>query len=301
MKPLYPPLQTASGAGTPGVAVVIPHYERMADTAACCASLAAQVHRPLVVLVVDNASQSHTEAALAQACPGARVLRMERNRGFAGGVNAGLRAVLALPEVAFVWVLNNDTVCPPETLARLVACAGQDERIGLAGCPLLEGGGAAWRSVRAGRRLLKPFFLPRPARAGLAVDYLSGASLLIRRELIERLGGFDEQFFFFFEDVEFCLRARRAGWTLAEADDAPVRHTGSATIRCMSEAQASYYRAGHVRLVRRYSSFPRLAAWPPYLFRLLADLCCGNLAALRGNRMGWRQGWRAAASGKGGT
>lgn len=293
-------MQTAGGAGTPRVAVVIPHHERLADTAACCASLAAQTHRPAAVLVVDNASQSHTEAALAVACPGARVLRLDANRGFAGGVNAGLRSVLTLPDVAFVWVLNNDTVCPPETLARLLACAAGDARIGLVGCPLREGGpGAPQRVVPAGRMLLRPWCVPCPARAGREPDYLTGASLLLRRELLEALGGFDEGYFFFFEDVDLSLRARRGGWTLAVAADALVRHTGSATIGGQSERQARFYRAGHVRLLCRHSRFPLVAALPPFLFRLGADLFRGRGAAVRGNWSGWRQGWRAASEREG--
>jgi len=282
-----------TGSGRPGAAVVIPHFERISETAACCSALAAQSYAPLAVIVVDNASRTHTREELARACPGARILRLESNRGFAGGVNAGLRAAMEDPAAGWFWVLNNDTTCAPRTLERLVACIAADGRIGLVGCPLLEGDEAARRRiVPAGKDLLWPWGVPVRAARRRAPGYISGASLLIRRALLEEIGLFDEGFFFFFEDADISLRARRAGWRLAVAADAIVTHTGSATIGTLSELQARYYRAGHVRLLRKHVRWPWAAALPPFFFRLLADGCRGRGAALRGALAGWRAGWR---------
>ncbi len=275
------------------VAVVIPHLDRLRDTAECCRSLAAQTAVPAAIFVVDNASRAHTPAELAAACPGAEILRLETNRGFAGGVNAGIRAALARSDVGFIWVLNNDTVCAPDALEKLLAAAVVDARIGLIGCPLLEGAeGPAQRRVPPGKTLAGPWAIPIAPPAGKMPDYLSGACLLIRRELLEDVGLFDEGFFFFFEDADLNRRAANQGWRRAIAPDARVEHRGSATIRGRSEMQARSYRAGHVRFLRKHSGHPRFAALLPFMFRLAMDAIQLNRPALRGNWQGWQEGWR---------
>lgn len=275
------------------VAVVIPHLERLRDTAECCRSLASQTTPPAAIIVVDNASTTHTEADLAAACLRAEILRLDENRGFAGGVNAGIRMALKRPEIGFVWVLNNDTICAPDALEKLLAAAGADAPIGLIGCPLLEGAeGPARRIVPPGKRLVGPWAIPALPRKGRPPDYLSGACLLIRRELLEDVGLFDDGFFFFFEDADLSRRAMEKGWRLATASDARVEHRGSATIRDLGEMQARSYRAGHVRFLRKHSLHPYWAAIFPFLFRLAATALRMNRQALRGNWRGWKAGWQ---------
>lgn len=279
----------------PAVAVVIPHLDRLRDTAECCRSLATQTVAPAAIFVVDNASKTHAQAELAAACPNARILRLDENRGFAGGVNAGIRKALARPEIEFIWVLNNDTVCAPDALEKLLGTAGSNSKIGLIGCPLLEGAkGPAQRLVPSGKKLRGPWAIPSALKTGEKPDYLSGACLLIRRELLDDVGLFDEGFFFFFEDADLSRRAIQKEWRLAIAPDARVEHRGSATIRRMGELQARSYRAGHVRYLRKYACHPLCAAFPPFAFRLLADAFRLNGAAIRGNWRGWRTSWQAS-------
>jgi GT2 family glycosyltransferase len=279
---------------TTSTAVVIPHLNRLADTAACYRSLTEQTNPPGAIFIVDNGSTDHAEAELDAACPRATVIRLQANVGFAGAVNVGIHQALETPSVTFIWVLNNDTLCPPDTLARLLAAATSDRRIGLVGSPLVEDQGGRRRAIPPGKRLLLPWLIPTQVKPGAVPDYLSGASLLIRRALVETIGSFDDGFFFFFEDVDFSLRAKAHGWRLAVADAAPVQHTGSATIGALGELQARYYRAGHVRLLRRYSRHPLAAALPPLCFRLLADALRLRFAALRGTLKGWHEGWHAS-------
>ena len=288
---MTPESQTPPAAAQ--VAVVIPHLDRLEETAECGRSLAKQTHLPAAVFVVDNASQTHAESDLAAACPHAEILRLAENRGFAGGVNAGIRLALKRPEIGFVWVLNNDTVCAPAALEKLLAAAGGDPQIGLIGCPLLEGAaGPTRRIVPPGKKLMGPWAIPVLPRNGKTPDYLSGACLLIRRELLEDVGLFDDGFFFFFEDADLSRRAMEKGWRLAVAPDARVEHRGSATIRELGEMQSCCYRAGHVRFLRKHSRHPFWAALPPFLFRLAADALRMNRKALRGNWRGWKAGWQ---------
>ncbi|NLB65389.1 MAG: glycosyltransferase family 2 protein [Lentisphaerae bacterium] len=272
------------------VVVVIPHLNRLADTAECCRSLATQTLPPDLVVVVDNASTAHTAEELAAACPRAEVLRLERNLGFAGGVNAGIRKALSTREFDYIWVLNNDTFCPPETLRQLVAAAVANPRAGLTACPLLEKG----KAIPPGKNLLMPWAVPRPAKADQTPNYLSGASLLIRRKLLDDIGLFDEGFFFFFEDADLSRRALDNGWQLVVVPDTCIEHYGSSTIRRMSELQARTYRAGHVRYLRKHTRWPRMRALPPFLFRAVANLLQLRLSALCGSYRGWRDGWRTS-------
>lgn len=287
-------METSQQAPTaaPQTAVIIPHLDRLADTAACCASLAAQTRAPALVLVVDNGSRAHREHELAAACLTAQILRLDTNRGFAGGVNAGIRRARGNPAIRYIWVLNNDTICPPDTLQKLEDRLAAHEQLGMLGCPLQEGPAEQPRHVSAARKLARPGMRPVPAKNTSDFDYLSGASLFIRRNVLEDVGLFDERFFFFFEDADFSRRVRQRGWQLAVAEDAPIVHRGSATIRHLTELQSYYYRLGHVRYVRKYARFPLATALPPFIFRLLVEACRFRWAALRGNGRGWRDGWR---------
>lgn len=277
------------------VAIVVPHWNALAMTADCCRRLAAQAYPDARIFIVDNGSTAHAPAALAAACPAAEIVRLDENRGYAGAANAGIRAALRQMDAGFVWLLNNDLMCEPDTLAKLILAAGREPGAGIVGCDLNEGGpgAASFRRLRAAKKLGPPFFIPADAPADAAADYLCGASLLIRRELLDEIGGFDESFFFFFEDADFCARARRAGWTLAVAADALPGHYGSATIGKLGRMQARCYRAGQVRYVRKYSNWPHLAAWPCFVLRLAVDSVRGRGAAVRGNLEGWREGWAA--------
>ena len=275
------------------VAAVVLNWNGLEKTAACCRSLAEQAHPHLRIWVVDNGSTANTLYDLQRACPQATVIRLEKNLGFAGGVNVGIHAARAGGGFDFVWLLNNDAVCEPDALARMLAVADRDTRIAAVGCTMQEGGGdTPPRRVHAGKRLRPPFFIPEAARRAAEIDYLCGACLLIRHEALEEVGLLDEGYFFFFEDADWCFRARRYGWTLGVATGDLVRHAGSGTIGSMDRLKASHYRAGHVRFLRIHARHPVLAAVPVTGYRLLADLLRFRWASAAGTIDGWRRGWR---------
>lgn len=281
------PASKHAACGSAGTAVIIPHFNQLEHTRACCKSLDAQQGEACRILVIDNASTAHAPAALTEACPRGEVLRMEENLGFAGGVNAGIREALKDPGIRYFWVLNNDTLCPPDTLKQLRATLEMSPCTGLAGCRMIEGKGTPGeKMVSAGKRLLRPWLVPINPKPGQKPDYLSGACLLIRRELLEDIGLFDESYFFFFEDADFSLRAKQAGWTLAVCDEALIEHKGSATIRSLKEQQAMWYRSGHIRLLGKFTKNPFILSVPPFLFRAVSDLVLLNPAAFRGNIRG---------------
>lgn len=159
------------------------------------------------------------------------LVRTGTNLGFAGGCNVGIRYAMKR-EADYMWLLNNDTIVDPEALSAMVALAESDEKIGLVGSTLYYshdpksvqayGGGIInwWSGTN---RLLKG-----PVKAKL--DFLTAASLLIKRSVIESVGLLDESFFFYWDDVAYCRRAVEAGWELAVAERSRILHKEGGTV-----------------------------------------------------------------------
>ena len=271
------------------IGVVILHYNKLDLTAACCESVLAQRDPPARVIVVDNGSPAHAPEALPAACPpGVECLRTDPNRGFSGGNNLGIRRLLADPSIEAILLLNNDTRCPPDLTRALVTALRPG--VGLVGCEMVGAGGG--EAQAAGGAFVRFFDFPKRLRPGAAPDYLQGSCLLVPREVLERMGLLDETFEFFFEDADFSLRIRRAGYALAVAEGVRILHYGSATIGALGRQQASWYRASHVVFLRKWRSHPFARAVGPFLVRLAADALRGRREAVRGNLEGWHAGWR---------
>ncbi|MDE2156052.1 MAG: glycosyltransferase [Xanthomonadaceae bacterium] len=199
----------------PLVSVVIPVHGELAHTLACLRSLTHHGARaPFEVIVVDDASPDASAATLAQV-DGLRLLRNAANLGFIGSCNAGAEAARG----EFLLFLNNDTQVTPGWLDGLLRCFAERADCGIAGSRLVypdgrlqEAGGlvfadgGGWTTGRFEPRDV-PLF-----RCRREVDYVSGASLLIRRELFRRIGGFDTRYApAYYEDVDLAFAVRRLG------------------------------------------------------------------------------------------
>jgi hypothetical protein len=220
-----------SGRSAPRVAAVVLNWNGWRDTIPCLESLRKSASAPSVI-VVDNGSTDDSLARIASAAPWIRLLSLSANLGFSAGVNAGIAAALADGVPDYLWVLNNDTVVASETLSRMLALADSDTRIGIVGCRLVDADGSGRVQAFGGGRFnpwlgTTSVYVEPTARA---CDHLVGASLLLRRSLLEQIGGFDERYFFYLEDTDLSLRARRAGWRLEVANDATVMHRRGASI-----------------------------------------------------------------------
>ena len=266
-------------------AIVVLHYERIPLTAECCKTLVAQKEKARII-VVDNGSPSHGEAELRAALPPeVEVVRLPGNRGFGGGMNAGMRRALEDPATDSVLFLNNDTRCPPEMVGAMRAALAADPATGLVGCDMEGAGGG--ESAPAGYRIGRVFGYPRPCRPGETPDYLQGSCLLLPRDVLEATGGFDEDYRFFFEDADLSLRVRKLGRRLAIAPGVRIFHYGSATIGAHDGRKAAWFRAGHRLFLRKWRSFPRLRALPPFLAALAWHLARGRFALAAGSWRGY--------------
>lgn len=175
------------------------------------------------VVVVDNHSPGHTAIRHLRRTVGISLRRFGRNRGFARGVNEGVR----LSRGSWILLLNPDMSVSKEFLDRVLERADRletaDPRTGIVGFGLRHSDGSRQASCGPIPTLwntLAGLFVPRSRRKCRLSDSLdsgevawaTGCCLLIRREVLEQLGGFSEAFFLYYEDVDFCLRARRGGW-----------------------------------------------------------------------------------------
>ncbi len=215
--------------------LIVLNWNGQAVLPACLASLGAAAgasrHR-VELLLVDNASEDGSPDWAAGVHPEWELLRLPANRGFAGGMNAGL-AQLAPRGLDHLCVLNNDVEADPGLLDPLVADLEADPRRGGV-CPRIHfadqrdriwyAGGAVNRASTVSRHLgLRQPAVGRwlePAETG----YLTGCCLLGRAEFWRTTGGFDERFGFYGEDVDLSLRARALGWRLRYQPAALLYH-----------------------------------------------------------------------------
>lgn len=233
------------GADGPELSVVIPTRDTRELTLRCLGSLGALAGAGGVeVLVVDDGSRDGTAEAVAERFPGVEVLRSDRSRGFTASANCGL----ARAGGRIVLLLNSDTELAPGWEAVVRGAFARDPGLGIAGAQLfypdgrpqwsggraptlpwlfaLASGGARWLRLVPGWRRLRS----RGGGACRRVDWVTGAALAVRREVVEAVGPLDEAFAFYGQDLDFCLRARRCGYRVGIVPELRVVHHHGATI-----------------------------------------------------------------------
>jgi GT2 family glycosyltransferase len=217
----------------PLVTTVILNTNRRDDTLECLASLHRGSYARHSIIVLDNASTDGSKAAISTAFSDVRVIELSENRGYAGNNNVGISAAMA-QGADWVFILNEDTTLAPDCVARLVAAGERDPRVGVVGPLVLHhdepgviqsAGGRIdrfWNAWHTGQNELATAAAPSPHQ----VDWISGCAILVRRAVIEQVGMLDERFFYYWEETEWCLRARRAGWTILNVSEARLWHKG---------------------------------------------------------------------------
>jgi len=233
----------------PDLSVIILNYNTRDHLRACLKSVQAEGSAlDSEVIVVDNASVDGSAEMVAAEFPWARLIRAPRNGGFAYGNNLALREARG----AAVMLLNPDTEVPHGAFAALLARLTADPRVGVVGPKLLRPDGSMHLASRRSFPTPSVAFYrlsglsrvfpanPRFGRYNLTyvdpdvaldVDSVCGACMLVRREVIERIGLLDERFFMYGEDLDWCLRARQAGWTVRYEPSIVVLHQHGAASR----------------------------------------------------------------------
>ncbi|MEM7137547.1 MAG: glycosyltransferase family 2 protein [Myxococcota bacterium] len=231
------------------VLVVVLNYRTPDLAVRCLESLEAEVAEvgSMHVVVTDNDSGDDSVAIIGEAIERhswrwCELMPLSKNGGYCFGNNAGIRPHLfkeGAPE--FVMLLNPDTYIRPGAVSRLVSYLERHEDVGIAGARLEGPDGAiqngAFRFPTPTREMLDGFrlgILSKAMRTGdifydlgdqpMAVDWVVGAAMMIRREVFDDIGLLDEGYFLYFDEVDFCLRARRAGWSAHYVPQSVVVH-----------------------------------------------------------------------------
>ncbi len=279
----------------PRVSVVIPTWDGAALLRPALLSLRAQTLRDFEVVVVDNGSCDETLAMLAGEFPEVRVVRFPENRGFAPAVNAGVRAAGG----GIVVLMNNDVEAEPGWLAALVGVLDLKPDVGLVASKMLSARDPARIDSAWDAMGLAPYNVghgePDGPRFNLGREVLSACAgaAAYRRELFERVGYLDEDFFAWFEDVEFGIRARLGGYRCWYEPAAVVRHHGSATAARMPDRKIFLLIRNGLILFFQTMPLRRAVPWGPVilLWPWLDPIFYGR--PLRLTARGWFAFWRA--------
>ena len=212
------------------ISIVLLSYNRPRYLERALASIAAQSVRPSEVLVVDNRSAASEEIArIVGAHRSFKLIANPANTGFTGGMNIGIRRATE----PYIYLTEDDVVLEANCLASFADHSARSPAVGLLSGILIDDERdtilSAGGSVRVGR-VYRQEIIAQGERSGAAptapydVDYVPGAMVFGHRDVWKRLGGFREDFFAYGEDVDLCLRARRAGYRITIVPGARARH-----------------------------------------------------------------------------
>lgn len=236
----------ASAAGDDQtVSAIILTWNSVGKIESCLESLGLGTRVPDEIIVVDNGSTDQTCATLTRQFPSVRVIANTHNRGVACGRNQGLAAAYG----RYLLILDDDTIIQPEALDHLVSFMVTQPTVGLCGSQIMDfvhrpissdlPFPTFWNKVKRWRRTsYQSGKAPGKGMLDRAqeVDYVIGACQLVRRKALDEIGGYDEHIFYGPEDIDLCLRLRRAGWRAACQPAARVFHAEQRIARSVLSA-----------------------------------------------------------------
>jgi GT2 family glycosyltransferase len=243
----------------PLIAIVVVNYRGREDTLECLRSLTFLTYPQRRVYLIDQASEDGTPYAVRTQFPEVTVIKNPVNNGFAGGNNLGIRR--ALNEGAdYVFLLNNDTTVAPDLLERLREGAEGDNDPGIVGPLVLlsEQPEIVWAAggqmgPRGESRLLgEGMPLTEAERREWSPDFIVGCGMLVKRAVFEKVGLFDERYFLYYEEADFCAAARHAGFGIATVNTARMWHKVSRSAGTDSRRTLYYMRRNALLYLRRY-------------------------------------------------
>lgn len=292
-----------SELSAPRVAIVVVSYNTCTLLRQCLSS--AIVEPEAQVIVVDNASADGSAGMVEREFPQAELIRNSRNAGFARGTNQGIRRALEVG-ARYVLLLNPDAFLRPAALPALVEFMDRHPRVGCAGARLFFPDGrpqeGAWRFPTPWMTLFD-LFPPRgpllgrlyfsslngryaeerEASAPFPIDHPLGAAMLLRRAAIDDVGLLDESYWMYVEEVDWCLRCRRAGWAIWQVPQAEVVHVaGASTGQFRTRSFVALHRSRLIYGERYFSPYARRANRSIVAAGMLKNTLAAWLDRLRG-------------------
>lgn len=218
----------------PNVSIIVLNWNGLEDTIECLESIKKITYPNYEIIVVDNGSRGNDAQVIQERSSDyIQLIRNDRNYGYTGGNNIGIRYALDNSLADYFLILNNDTVVAPDFITQMVKVAESDPSIGIVGPKIyfhnfpnrIQSAGvmtSMWtgRSRMIGRKQIDTGKFDVQSE----VDYVSGCCLLIKKQLIKKVGLFDESYFCYCEETDYCFRAERAGYKTIYAPMAKIWH-----------------------------------------------------------------------------
>ncbi|NQT30052.1 MAG: glycosyltransferase family 2 protein [Candidatus Saganbacteria bacterium] len=276
----------------PRVAIIILNWNGEADSQECLSSLGKLQYDNYHIIVVDNGSNDGSGDRLKEKFPEIKLIKNHENIGFAAGNNVGIEAALN-DGVEMILLLNNDTVVASDFLANLVDTLKDDDQIGVVSPKILSyqdkakiwfGGGAFLPVIR------KPFHqYYQEDDVGqinkiAETEWVSGCCMLVGFKVFKKIGLLDPDYFNNYEDVDFCLRATKAGYKIAVVPQAKIYHKFAASMGGKFSPFYTYFRTRNnllffkkthqgLALILNFMIFP--------IYSIIGSLAAGNLASIK--------------------
>ncbi len=258
--------------------IIIVNYHCQQLILRCLASLTSHLTLPHRVVVVDNSESPDTDL-IAREYPGTVLLRPGSNGGFAAGCNFGIRHSLAA-RADYLLLLNPDTYTENDFLTPMISVMEENKGLGMVGPKIFMAGakkeiwnaGGRLNWWLGGQRRLLPD--PKDGSAWQHCDYLSGCAMLLRSETVRQAGLMDERYFLYFEDIDYLMQIKEAGWQIGYVHSSELFHQLSSTTELHSESYVYHFARNRVLFMRKWASTHQ------YVFFTLYNLLCKLPAAL---------------------
>ena len=268
-------------AKKPKVTIIMLTWNQLEDTTECLESLKKITYPNFKIMVIDQGSESNDAEIIQEKYPQIKVIKNRKNEGFCRGNNIG--AKIALKENPdYLLFMNNDTTVEPDFLDKLIEFSERNPKVGIAG-PLILNYYERDKVYSCGGRANKfsfdyqeyKFILKKP-RTDL--NFISGCAILVKKQVIDKVGLWDEDFFSYWEDTDWCLRAEIAGFKLACIPDSVIYHKVTRANKYLSKRYVYFMTRNNLLIAKKYAKgyqWPSIIGsflmrrWLAYFFKLI--------------------------------
>ncbi len=257
----------------PKVCIVILNWNNETDTIACLDSLSHLQYCNYEILIVDNGSQANSIDRVRQKYTDLTIIKNDKNLGYTGGNNIGINYALQ-NNYDFVLLLNSDTLVESDTLEKLVAAAAGESKIGIVGavnCHYDNTSQYWYTGARINWWSGNYTSVKKDGNDIQIVDKVAGSCLLIKKELIERIGEFDQNFFAYFEESDLCFRCKKSGYKIVLSYEAKIQHK-SHDYRKYLTANYFLIRNKPLFLLKNSPKYCLITSLPYYLYQTVLSI-----------------------------
>ncbi len=270
------------GNSTPSVSIIILNWNDAMNTIECLNSVKNLSYPNYEIILIDNGSTDDSPKIIKKKFPDLEIIKVYPNRGFAGGCNVGVKEALNR-KFDYMFLLSNDTAVNKNLLVKLVEIGESGKRIGIVGPRVYyyeepkkiwgEGGKINFYTGRASHFNLDRIDNERNEKER-EVDYIPGCGLLIKRKVIDEIGFLDEIFQCYYEEADWCIRAKRSGWQIVCVPRAKMWHKISVSFGGSHSPKVIYYMTrNRIKFIKKHANlFQKLYFFLYYSFRCVRSL-----------------------------